>query len=827
MTPTHEVSAADADAETEATRLEEMGELDDDVSDEADEGEEDAIEAEEAAESAPVIRSSLKDWTEVIGAHRRKLVKMYPKNIPRLGAFDRSMQNALEAMQTLGLVPESVTEEDRVKLEHELKKKLKAVALYSAVKMGNALISEALGEGIDEATIVPQPPPVKLTPLEKAKAKVEAAQAATVIEKAAKLPDPPKSKPTSSQTDEQEFEMANEPEQQAGEQEEEFVEEEEYQGEEEQAAPPKKSHKRGVSRAQPTMMMMTPQGPMAMAVPPMQQQRAHAYPQARQAPVSQMSKILGVKGAASSSTINLYKRTPTGERVFLRNYALSEIDGSMPKFIREYVDPDEMDPNAQGITTYECVEVDAQGRERGSPALVKISSRTGQTGAPTDPLGQAREALEFVNDLRETEEARRAGQNSDLREAKTNAAKSGDFNGMMMLMMMEKFMGSGGSSDAVVKVLEKIQTRDSGGLGGLPQQPIYIPPQVPAAPSFMEKFMEVQLAKMMEPAKTLVDSLKELEALKSLTGGGNQVADMMKMMFDRLDRIEAKAAPVPAGGLEGLLLGHERLTAVVKTLAPQMNLGGLAGMAQSLFTPKLLNVIGDVAGELLTKVKVPGTPAAKLPAGQVARPAAQAPKPGAVAVAAAPAAQAEPQAQLPQAALEAAQKLRIAQTDEVKIENVLEGLLALWDDPTYKPKLNPALKSLVEGDNLPAQVFIREWYEFSRGEPCPAALSDKAVKVLLAQLNNLPDEIKVNVMASLGVAVAVPLAPPVPPAPVVQLVPNPPPEEVKAAPAAEVVKFPQGKTTPPPTNGATAYSPTPSTGPASNVVQFADPPLKA
>ena len=177
---------------------------------------------------------------------------------------------------------------------------------------------------------------------------------------------------------------------------------------------------------QPRAQQQQPQVVVLQQQPPRVKAPRNAAPQPRSRFMPQ-----------NNDMVRIYKRIGGGKRTFIGDYTSEDIGPgvSLLTFLKEYVDPENAEP--QGRTVYECVAIDARGNEVGRPASYTIES-TPQEGVVNGPIGQMREALDLINDLRGDEEERNRKTSDLLQAAKEKALSGGEvnFGNMMMLMFM-------------------------------------------------------------------------------------------------------------------------------------------------------------------------------------------------------------------------------------------------------------------------------------------------------------------------------------------------------------------------------------------------------
>lgn len=395
--------------------------------------------------------------------------------------------------------------------------------------------------------------------------------------------------------------------------------------------------------------------------------------------------------------IRIFKRGLGGKKTYVQDYTVDEIGGgSLHKFLKEYVTPAFGD--ASGVTVYEVYEVGPDDKERGQPSSITIEDEPMDAG--NDPISHARSALSFIEEVREMEENRHGTSRDVLDEMKRKAANGGDMNNMMMLMMMERLMGGGSSNPEALalKLVERLQ----GAGGGVPLQPL---PLGPPPTSSLDKMMEVLLASALKPPpppKTLMEQMTEMKLMREIfappptSAVPPELIQLLARMNEKLDK--------PRGGIEEALGTFDKLTGVVKQLAPQVNMGGITGALQSILTPELGKAVGGMLAGGIAKAQesvqsaakgAPSTTAPRLPANATpVAPVTANPNP-------------EPPP-VPEAIQAAAKKLH-EEKDETKARIALTDLLqAMYAEPTIKPRLDEVLGAVLTGDYKPAKAALKD-----------------------------------------------------------------------------------------------------------------------
>lgn len=500
----------------------------------------------------------------------------------------------------------------------------------------------------------------------------------------------------------------------------------------EDEAPRRKTARHAQAMAQPPVYVVQPGTSMPTGYPPgyfpagfvpaapfgmgRPRGRPSTNPNYRAPPQSAVSKLL-----PKNDKIRVWKRTDGGRRTFVQDYTVDEIGGgSLPKFLKEYVAPTYGDPS--GTTVFEVFEVGPDDKERGQPSSITIE--TEPTDGGHDPLQPARSALNFIEDVRQLEEQRRGHSQEMLDEFKRKAVGSGDMNQMMMLLMMERMMGgSGGSPEQLaLKLVERLQQ----GAGGA----AVAPPSIPMGPppsSALDKVVEALLANSLKPApppKTLIEQMGELKMLMSVLSPPVPVAPVVPPeLITLLSRMNEKLDK-PRGGLEEAVGTFDRLKNIVKTLAPEVNAGGVTGALQSILTPELGRALGNAVASGIEKTK------------ELQRP----PEQSAVAIPTAPVpTTATPTAETPPPIRDAAKKLA-EERDETKAQGALVELLqAMYAEPSLAKRLDEPLGMILAGNYTPARETLKEiLLSAQRADLTTPIFIDRALALLITRAGGVP-----------------------------------------------------------------------------------------
>ena len=187
---------------------------------------------------------------------------------------------------------------------------------------------------------------------------------------------------------------------------------------------------------------------------------------------------------------------------------------------------------------------------------------------------------------------------------------------------------------------------------------------------------------MLKPEKSLIEQLKELEALKSLMGGAG--AGSNELLLKVLAQQQTPKTP-EAAGVDSMMLNFEKIHTMVKTLAPQVNMGGvMGGLAGLLNNPKIQEAVGGFVQQALPVNGKDGKGAdAKQPPAQ--------PQPPTRAV--------TPEMH------EAAKEFAIAQTDEFRTPAIIKLMQAMYVGG-WMTDIEPVLQQARIGNIGQAQQFV-------------------------------------------------------------------------------------------------------------------------
>lgn len=590
----------------------------------------------------------------------------------------------------------------------------------------------------------------------------------------------------------------------------EFEDEDETEETEADVVPPSQRKQQRAAAPQQQVQMAPPPPQMYAAPPPGYYPPPYGYPPPPKGKVGRPSSNPNsltyrppgapVPGGSLSRLISpqmrekvrVYRRIAGGKREFLNDYTVQEIDGSLEKFIHEFVDPDFGDGNQQE-NTYDVFEVGPDGKDRGQPVSITVLNREVQQNTnPNDPLAQARSALELLQDVRAIDSERHEQSQALLDEFKKKAVNGGDMNSMMMLMMMERFMGGNGGSSGtegvVLKVLEKLNAN-----GGSPVVIPAAPP--PAGPSALDKVVEALLANSLKPPpqpKTIIEQMGELKMMMEILKPAQQspvppeLVSLLAKMNEKLDK--------PRGGVEEALSHFERIRGMVKELAPQVNAGGITGAIQSIITPELGTALGRVVAQGINKAQemaqgaagAPGTPGAPaqrpIQHAQPAQPVQATQNP-------------QPQGIPPE--VEKAIRAFQGEKDEMKAREALVVMLFTMYQtmPQQQARLDPVLQAVLNGDFNPARQALKEILLASqRPELVTDVFIDRTIAALITNAGGTPPK------ELLHEAKVVQLAPPAPAQAAVPSVPY----DIPTAAESEAKEKAERETKKNGTNGASA-----------------------
>lgn len=396
--------------------------------------------------------------------------------------------------------------------------------------------------------------------------------------------------------------------------------------------------------------------------------------------------------------IRLFKRDERGKRVLIDDYSIEDLAGQkLTDFIEEVVHP--RFANEGVPTEYIAFEVDARtDREKGPPFRHVIEDdEQPQQGNPNDPFRQVHQAMGLLRELQGGREEPQE-KNPAIQALQQKAASTGDMQGVITMMLLEKVFNQqqrpSGESELLMKILDRLEGKGPRGEVAPMQPPVYMPPPPPAPVSgAMDKVMELAVAKLAAPPPSTFEMAKELASVQQLLTGGKSSEDVTALRAELRDIRNALAAK-PQGGLEKDLETFEKVTTMVKSIAPQVNAdgstGGIAGFIKNILTPDVAKAIAGAVGALPSAGQQ-GAPAPGITSQQVgAQPQApQQPQPP-------PRDPNQPPRPPPQAVVEAAKAFQMAQTPPARAEKFADFIIAMFasGDPYYQQMLSPVVQEL-------------------------------------------------------------------------------------------------------------------------------------
>lgn len=416
----------------------------------------------------------------------------------------------------------------------------------------------------------------------------------------------------------------------------------------------------------------------------------------------------------TSEKVRIHKRSASGARIYINDFTTSEIGNmDLQHFIKEFVDPEYGETS--GTTKYEACPVDpTTDKEKGAPAYITVSSPN-SAQQPPDSVSQIRDVVDLVNDLRASgTEEQRANQEL-MMEAKRKAMGNGDMSQLLMLMMMQNMNRPQNDIEGMVKVADKLYGRGGNDVAHGPSSfPSYMPMPLPPPPKneMLEKMMELTLAKAMAPAPTFLEQMQQMQMIQQLMHPPNAMADVVNTLKAEIAGLRAAFTAQPQvaaapGSIDAALSTFEKLSTVVKTLAPTLNAGGITGMLQSVFTPELMKTVGNMAASAMQSAGVGVAPGGSAPTNAPPQLAANqvAPTQPSNYLPTASVSQSPQPNPLSQPVVEAAASLRIAQTREVQLEATLNLIQVMYLGP-FRAQFEPILQELMAGKVDPAKQMM-------------------------------------------------------------------------------------------------------------------------
>jgi hypothetical protein len=425
---------------------------------------------------------------------------------------------------------------------------------------------------------------------------------------------------------------------------------------------------------------------------------------------------LADKLGGAAERFRVYVRDDDGRRELVNEYTNDDLgDMQMQQFLQEFIDPEY--GAESGRTLYEVHQVDARtGQDLPTPHKFSVNSDRGQQQRPPDPFQQVHQAMDLMETLRSRTSRGDDSMTPMLQAAQQKAMNGGDMTSLMMLMMMEKLNKPQHNEEGLLlKLIDRLDKRDRAGQPGsdfgapgpFPPAPFFMPPPMPVAPPPPEsKFMDVAMAKLLNPP-SLADSMKEAMAFQQMMGGMQQQSPQMAALLQAVQTLAQEVTALKANGgsapngLESAVATFEKVGTMVKALAPQVgagggDAGGIGSALQNLITPKLGAALGDALANGFEKQKQQQAGQGQQAPQQQAAPAPVPAQP----VAPPPPNPNAPPNPPPPALVHAVQALRVAQTDPVRVERFVSLLEAMFTSghPYYQRMLQPALESLNEAE---------------------------------------------------------------------------------------------------------------------------------
>lgn len=527
---------------------------------------------------------------------------------------------------------------------------------------------------------------------------------------------------------------------------------EEEGGEEEEAPEEEEQPRRTSRRAEAPPRVVYVAAPAPRGRPPGSRDSYPRNQPQRASPFGGTKSVL-----PRSPRLRLYKRSG-GQRVYIGDIDAADLGGSVHEYLRSEIDPEHGE--ADGRTTYMVYELDSNNNERGTPVSITIEVPVENPQQSNDPFQTVRRGLEFMNEFRQLQAEQTAPQSEVLQEAKRKAAAGSDMNSLMMLMMMERMMGSAKPNDEVlIKLINELkpqqQTNQLANLPPMPPMPQMMMAPPPPPPPPQDDTMKTLVAKLversLEPPKPQPDFLQQMMLMKQLgLLGGNEAPSSMEQKLAAIEARIAQASASGIGGLEGYVSMFEKMRDMVKTLAPQVNAGGFMGAVQGFLTPELTRVVGNVIAGGIAQATAPRQPAPQIPAHvQVQQPSPIAP------------------AQLPAAPPSnplidnAVAQVRAAVGETAQVNATVDLLLAFYNDPRFNPQIETASQAMLKGDLGPAKAALTQILQQARVDLANDAFVTKTLHEVIRRLGGTPP--KEEVKAEDPKVEEVPAAEPLPP----------------------------------------------------------------
>lgn len=456
--------------------------------------------------------------------------------------------------------------------------------------------------------------------------------------------------------------------------------------EEVEEAPPKKRKSRQAA---------APQQPIIVQVPASQAVKQRQSKNQQQAQPTLRGLL------PRTEKLRLFKRDERGKRVLIDDYTVEDLAGQkLTDFIEDVVH--QRFANDGVPTEYIVFEVDPRSdREKGPPFRHVIEPEEQQGPPPHDPFRQVHQAMGLLRELQGGREEQPKESNPAFTALQQQKAASGDTNGVLMMMMMEKLFAQSQRPSNDTELLMKILDRLDGKPGrepvmSMPPPGWAPPPPPPVQPvsSAMDKVMELAVAKLAAPPPSTFEMAKELASVQQLLTGNGKSSDEVNAMRSELRELRTLMASKPQGGLEKDLETFEKVTTMVKSIAPQVNAdgsgGGIGGFIKNILTPDVAKAIAGAVGALPQAGGQVPPPQAQQPA-ITSQPVQQ--------VAAQPPAPRDPNRPPnppPPTIVEAARIFQMAQTPPARAEKFADFIIAMFtsSDPYYQQLLGPVVGEL-------------------------------------------------------------------------------------------------------------------------------------
>ena len=477
---------------------------------------------------------------------------------------------------------------------------------------------------------------------------------------------------------------------------------------------------------------------------------------------------------ADTAKVRISKRNREGKLVTINDYTAREVQGDPYSFIKKWVDPNHKEPS--GITTYYVHRVGPNNEDQGSPMEVNIESEV--EAPPQDGLDQVQRAMGLVQEVREMESSRSGEMKEVLELAKQRIAQGREGGGMgdilMLGMMQRMFEGGTGKEhnlfDAALKIAQQMR----------PAEATSGPTPPPTPVNELKGVVEALLAHSLKAPeqKDLVGQLKDLVVLKELfQPAKNEAVEMLReeMKAMRQDLARLGQAPAP-GSFAGALDQVKQIAEGLRTVAPMFNMGGIGGIIQAIMGSPMAKEVASGIGAAVQKAMAQQMPPGQPPQMSQSQLPAGAPAHSPVALA------------TPEPAILHMRTLQQAKEEHEQIASACWALKAHFDDPSWQPRLLPALQAMASGNLAIARQMVKEFVSPIRADLANDIFVEKVVQTLLRIIQG----------QAVGPAPAAPSPPaeaepvpepvataPPPPEPPAAATPAQTPEEPEAPPATE------------------------------------------